>query len=552
MRSLNQSNASEHRAVDSGALSTRHSEPGTPPRFPFALILVLLYSLAINTYAIWWGLPSTNDPGWAPDEIRPEAVITGIQARFSGDWSAKYPPTHFYILASVYRILYNGNELSAITESDYALLAIASRIVTVLMGAGIVLIVYLCGTMVVGRTAAVAASFLAASIAPLVYYSKTANVDVPYLFWFMVSLFYFSRIYEFPTLRNHLLFAATAMTSICTKDTAYALYILPAVCIFGLLLTEHRPRGRWRALLLALLDRRILFSVLLAMIVFLLLQNIAFNLEGFEGHVKRILGAGKEKSIVFDNTVRGHVEGLIQSVRNIRFSLGWASLAICTAGVIASSLRGHRNRALFWLSVPAVSCYLFMVSVLRSNFDRHLFPITITLTFYGGCAISLLLERNRALFRLRSLFVAAVMAYCVLYAVSVDFLMANDSRYYLREWIGEHAARPNRVVEIGRPLYLPGFRELEWRKVGRDLTKIKNARIDYVVMNTSDIRSTREEKIFAALESGKLGFRRLDVQEPTPPLQLLNFDRVSSNLTKISPPLALFERVRKAAPKKRD
>lgn len=551
MGNLNQSIDPQQHAASSGALSAQPSAPSTPLRSRLALVFVLLYSLAINTYAIWWGLPSTNDPGWAPDEIRPEAVITGIQARFSGDWSAKYPATHFYILATVYRIFCNGDELAAITEPDYAMLAIAGRIVTVAMSAGIVLIVYLCGTMVVGRIAAVAASFLTASIAPMVYYSKTANVDVPYLFWFMASLFFFSKIYEAPTLRNHLLFAATAMTSICTKDTAYALYILPAVCIFGLLFAEHRPRGRWKALLLALLDRRILFSVLLATLVFLLLQNIAFNLDGFEGHVKRILGAGKEKSIVFDNTVRGHIEGFIQSVRNIRFSLGWASLALCTVGLIASSLRGHRNRGLYWLSVPAVSCYLFMVSILRSNFDRHLFPITITLTFYGGCAIAMLLDRNRPLLRARIVIVAAVIAYCVLYGVSVDFLMANDSRYYLRKWVEEHSDRPNRVVEIGRPLYLPGFRELEWRKVGRDITKIKKARIDYVVMNTSDIRSTREEKIFAALDSGRLGFRRVDVHEPTPTLQLLSFDGVSSNLTKISPPLALFERVRKAAPKKR-
>lgn len=516
--------------------------PERPAAHRVLLGLVLAYSIAVNTYAIWWGLPGVNVPGWAPDEIRPESVVIGMQAKFSGGWNSKYPPTHYYIIAGAYRLLFSSEELATMDPGDYARMAYVARGISVIMSAAIVLLVYLCGLRVFDRPTGTAAAFFTASIAPMVYYSKTANVDVPYLLWYMLALLFFLRSMQSRSLRDHVLFGLTAMISICTKDTAYGLFVLPGMAILVALYREHRPSGPLRALVKALFDRRIIYPVLAAIIAFVLLHNLAFNMDGFQGHIKRITGAGKEKSVIFENTVRGHLGGLTQSLHNIYYSLGAASSALVLLGVCLCLLPANRKREALHVALPALSCYIFMVSILRTNFDRHLLPISIVLTFFGGYGLVWLLRRPKPFFWISCLLLAAVIGYSVIYALSVDLMLAKDSRIQVRQWVAEHAKRPERVVEIGRPLYLPGYRNLNWRKVGRDLQKLRTINAEFLIMNTSDIRSKRERKIYAALTGGKYGYKLSTVLESPPPLHLLRFDKENSNLAKVSPPLAIFER----------
>ena len=56
--------------------------------------------------------------------------------------------------------------------------------------------------------------------------AKTANTDVPYLFWFALSMVFYLRVLDGLRTRDFAIFAALAALSVCTKDQAYGLYLL--------------------------------------------------------------------------------------------------------------------------------------------------------------------------------------------------------------------------------------------------------------------------------------------------------------------------------------
>ncbi|HEY7515337.1 MAG TPA: hypothetical protein VIC87_12700, partial [Vicinamibacteria bacterium] len=108
--------------------------------------MLLLVSLGLNAWMVTWGLPSTA--GWAPDEILPGAVLDAKARRFSGGWFDKYPPLHFRLLGVLYSPIQGDHGKRAdvpVPQGTYDRLFLAGRGLSVAMGVGVVLLVYLCG-----------------------------------------------------------------------------------------------------------------------------------------------------------------------------------------------------------------------------------------------------------------------------------------------------------------------------------------------------------------------------------------------------------------------
>src|SRR5262249_42773484 len=157
--------------------------------------------------------------GWAPDEILPSAVLEAKARDFSGGWFDKYPPLHFRLLGAVYApITETMRAGTPVPRDGYDRLFRAGRWVSVLMGVGVVVFVCLCGLRLVGETAALLAAGVVAVMAPFVFYAKLANVDVPYLFWWMVSLLFLIRALERHRLRDYVGLGIAAALAVGTKD----------------------------------------------------------------------------------------------------------------------------------------------------------------------------------------------------------------------------------------------------------------------------------------------------------------------------------------------
>ncbi|HYU40591.1 MAG TPA: glycosyltransferase family 39 protein, partial [Vicinamibacteria bacterium] len=194
----------------------------TPRR---ALWLVLAAALVLGAWGLRWGLPS--EFGWAPDEVLPADVDGAVAQGFAHGWHSKYPPLHFALLAvasAPVRVAGRAMGWDAARVHDARMTA--GRGLSLAMSLGLLIVVYRCGREVGDALAGVLAAALLLSSVPFVYYAKMANLDVPYLLWFALSLLFFLRALRRGRTADFGLFALAAAAAVATKDQAFALYVL--------------------------------------------------------------------------------------------------------------------------------------------------------------------------------------------------------------------------------------------------------------------------------------------------------------------------------------
>ncbi len=522
-----------------------------------ALRWILLGSLVLNVAGIWWGLPG----GWPAAELSPRQVLDGLAQRFSHGWFDTYPPFHFYVLSAVIELV---RALGVVAPFDlsgdagYSLLYLACRLVSVALGLGIVAAVCLIGARAFGRRAGLLGAGVFALVAPFVYYAKTANADVPYLFWFAVSMVFYLRVLDDLRLRDFVLFAIFAALSVCTKDQAYGLYLLMPLPIVHQLWRAHRRAGVEAPLLRAGLDRRLWTAALTSAVAFSLCHNLLFNLDGFREHVRYILGPGSEGYRVFDETPAGHVQLFRLTMWLVEQSLGWPFTLAAAGGLTLAAVSRRLRTVAVWLIVPAVSYYAGFLDVILYDYDRFVLPICFLLAPFAGLAIDRLIGSREAPRRWRKAMVAGAFGYTLLYAATVDVLMIRDSRYEVEDWLKTNSM-PDDLVAATFPFeYLPRLDRFRYTDIG-SVEQLQQKRPAFYVLNVDYARCMAEESPISALvdglERGTLGYRRvLTARRPSPWPWLpgAHHDlvgarletRVSTILRNVNPTIDIFQRQR--------
>ncbi|MBQ01505.1 MAG: hypothetical protein CL477_12560 [Acidobacteria bacterium] len=526
-------------------------------RFSFtyrhALVAVIGLSLFLNIYGIWWGLP--NEPGaWAPDEINPLDVLDGIERRFSNGWWQVYPPAHYYLLTLVEypAVLLDRMGLIDIrSEISYAVLYVLLRFVSVLMGTGTVLLAYACGRELFDRRSAVFAALITSTICPLVYYSKTANVDVPVLFWTQLSMFFFIRVLKDHRLGDYLGFSAAAALAIGTKDQAASYYVLTPVVIGWSAFVWHRRADSRASIWAALINLRTLGALGFGAVALALIYNVSFNWSGFVQHVDFVTSPanvfGPEQR--FLHSLMGQLGNFAQGLRHLQFSMGWPLLMICTVGVVWALIQKPRNTRLLALLVPLASFWVFLLSVLLYHYDRWSMTEAVTLSLFGAPLLTHFTERGSRWRVARIGGVVAVFVFTFAYAFSVNAMMAADSRYAVERWMQEHISEDDLVLTVGFPMYLPRMHEYSSTgTMGPSVAHLQEVEPEYVITSSSYDERRWEEghaswEFFALLKTGSLPYVTALSHQSRPKWNFLSFRGVLSNLEKIDPEINIYRRM---------
>jgi len=514
------------------------------------ICLVLGLSLVLFLLGIWWGLPDFR--GWAPDEVFPSYVMSGLEQNFSHGWFDRYPPFHYYLLSLLYSpflLLHQLHVLDFHHLPSYTILFYLGRWLSVIMGLGVVYGVYRCGREMLDRRGATFAALIAALIVPFEYYSKTVNLDVPYLFWFVASLYFFIRLLKTQRLKYYLFFTAAAVIAVCTKDQALGLYVLAPLPI---VLTNWR-RGRQAesklSFVRSLLDKKYLYSLLLGTGLFVLLDNLVFNFHGFLHHVKMIEGDASQNYRIYPSTASGQAHLLGLTLRQIQGSLGWPLVVICAAGLVVALLRKKKNPVLIWLPLFAASYYLFYIARILFNTDRYNLPICIILSFFGGALIADQLSPGTRLLKTKSAVVAAVFVFSVLYSLSVDILMIKDSRYAIERWLKSNASPQAVIGEAGPMEYLPRLAGFSVVGLRRNFSGfVGNDDPDYIIFDTAysrafPPRSTATE-FFEKITRPDSGYRLALRYQTRLPWLLVRYKNSGTNMVAVNPEIRIYRRER--------
>ena len=202
--------------------------------------LVLAFSLLLSAYPIWWGLSVGGY--WAMDEISAGTVRYGMSVGYASGCTNKYPPFHYYVINLFLLPFFAADRLGLVSILDTTAYAVESGVVRALslaMGIGSVALVYVCGAITFGSGRELLAALVWTMALPFVYHGKLGTLDVPYTFWFALSLLFYIRIVQRGARRDYVLFATAAVLAVCTKDQAYGMYALPALHILIVTVRQH-------------------------------------------------------------------------------------------------------------------------------------------------------------------------------------------------------------------------------------------------------------------------------------------------------------------------
>jgi hypothetical protein len=514
---------------------------------------ILAASLVLNVAGIWWGMPGS----WVAIELKPQYIFDALSQHFSHGWYDAYPPVHFYLLTAAWSPLLLLSALDRLTfdsTAAYTALVVISRGLSLAMAAGIVAAACACGTRAFGPRAGLIAAATVALTAPFLYYAKTANVDVPYLFWWALSMLFYLQLLETGQLRDYLLFASAATLSVCTKDQAYGLYLLAPFVIVWHLWRLNREAGMPHALLRSLIDHRIAAAAVTSLALFAICHNLLFNPGGFMDHVRFITGPGSQSYRVYPPTTAGHLELLRTTIWLIEISMGWPLFVAGLSGLALAIATPAQRRMAIWLVAPTVSYYLGFINVILYNYDRFVLPMCFVLAIFSGLAFDRLLSSRRA--RTWGLAAAtAAFAYTLLYAGTVDLLMIEDSRYAVEDWMRAHVARNDLVGVSGLHEYLPRLDDFHLEEIAT-VAELRQEHPEYVVLNADYARAVPEEtpwgEMIAALQHHTAGYRRVGLFRHAAPWPWLpghpdlvgsrQDTVVFSTLRNINPTIEIFQR----------
>jgi 4-amino-4-deoxy-L-arabinose transferase-like glycosyltransferase len=514
-----------------------------------ALHLILVLSAVLSLVGLWWGLP--NFTGWAPDEIIPSRVIRGMNQFFSNGWQDKYPPFHYYLISLLYLPFWILQRLQILDWSRlnvYTVLFYLTRLLSAAMGIGIVYLVYRCGKEIYDRRASLFAALITSLLVPFVYYSKTANLDIPYMFWVLWSLYFFIRSLKAHRTKDCLLFALTATLAVCTKDQAYALYVFAPLLVVWSDWRDRRQTSAAVPFFRLAGSRKYLSAASLAAGVFLLVHNVIFNWSGFLTHLRRITGPVRTIYAHYPGSLAGRIGLLGETIKQIQGCLGWPLFLICVGGLVWSLAQKKKDYLLLSLLALAGSYYLFYINIILFNFARFNMPICIVLAFYGGRLLSGALTARRRFLPARRLAVALIFLYSFIYASSVDILMVKDSRYAAESWMKSNIP-PQASIGVAAPVeYSPRLRGFKWEETPRSLPVFNGLpKPDYLVVDRDYARrfksGTKPFLFFSGFHNQKERYRL--VYDYKTPLSWLFLKQrfVMQQINLINPEIQIYKKV---------
>jgi len=518
-----------------------------------ALEMIPLYMAAVLLFAagISWGLPDYR--GWAVDEITPGQVQDILDHHFSNKWATTYPPLHFGLLSVVSVPTYAAEAMGVMDDTldTYSQLFIVGRVLSVGMGLCILAFVYRLTMDEFGHRAARFAVIATLAILPLTYYAKTANLDVPYLFWVTASWLFYFRAVRTGSITSACMFAATGAAAIATKDQAYGFYVLPAA---HLAFNAFRHPDRASS---ATFSRRVFYAMAGVFVVsLLLLFNVPFNLAGVVEHLRLIVGPGSQPFRMYPASVRGCIELVRDSLWQIGSAMSWPMFGFGICGLVAA-IRG-KSVTVRRLIMFAASYYLTFIAIVMYHYDRFFIGICLVLAMAAGAWIDRWTRSGVTYRRLRLTVVGVALVYGAARVVSLDALMLNDSRYYVEDWLVSKIGPDTQIAAEGTSIYLPRQSLLLWSRIGADPAALREMQPQYLILNAEHRTRVAEDPgandFYRSLDDGTAKYRQVLTYRTLLPFSPLRWEpRFNgpgedqfSNVTKVNPTIEVYERIDEA------
>lgn len=512
------------------------------------LACVVLISLALYAYHLWWGLPNGNVT-WTVDAITPLTPLSIAQKSFLSGWNSgwfyfKYSIGHCLVLLVVYLpyialLLVTGPShgvkatLRHLADSAHAIsvLSLLGRLVSVVMGTATVWLLYRVTRRLFGRESALWSAAAASASLGMVFYAHTTSLDIPSLFWTVLAWDAALELTVTSRQRDMLVFGAASAMAIATKEQAVGFLVGCTVILAAGQATQWQ-RGEAHGIDVL---RRLLVGAGMGVFMILLTYNAFYNPLGFYRRVQFVTGS--LPADVWDELVPraayfspGTVLGLQaywemfrEACRVMAWSMGFPWMAFSLVGLMLALRR--MPWAALGVIVPFVAYFFLSLPAMPQPPNvRYVLQMTIALTLLGGVTSAALWARGwvgKAL-------VVAVLAYTYAGGIGVDYLLAHDPRYQAERWLAQNAPPGTRIETYHKATLSPRFpanvKVLRPKFHHINKAEFERRAPDMVLLNTVDleriterydkrdpvmVRPPENAEFLQALMQGQLGYHEI-------------------------------------------
>ena len=423
-------------------------------RGPFGVI-VAGFALAL-AFGFTWGLPGSDS--WSADSISPRSCGLGaiVEAYWPGHFQ-HYPPLHMAgltLLSLPWMALAAARAGASVDALGAELIKplymtgieVSARLVAAAMAVGILHHTRVLWTRLAGPRAGLAAAAVVAANAVLVYYGRTGNLDVPYLFWLTWSLVELDRVACGEPRETQTLLLATA--AVLTKDQAAAAVLLP--------LPVYLAAVPWLARRAPPTRRGVARAVLVSAATFALVSGAVVNPVGFRRRLVHLFGPASKPWAQYPPGLGGAIDLARDALRTTTDFTSWPIAAAALAGVAIAVHRGPaltRARLLLPL-LAAVSFAVFFSLQARQSEHRFFLPESVFLLPYAGLTFDLAWTRAPRWRPAVAGAAAISVAAALLGVASLDATLLTDSRYAAERFLARLPAGTH-VEVYGGPIFLP-------------------------------------------------------------------------------------------------
>jgi len=436
---------------------------------------VIVFAVALLAYlpGFWWGSPhataTDRSNAWSVDDEPPLGPLAQLHdilnPKPTQNPNLGYPMLHPFLVIASYTpyvgFLYATGGLDRPTEAyphgfrdpvtALRTLTWIAHLLSVLLGAGIVLAAYETARVLWDARSARFAAFFALMSYPMFYYARTSNVDVPVLFFTAIALVPFARALMLGvTMRRALWLGALIGLALATKEPSFASFMgVP----FALLLMPA-PDGtppQWRAWAFW---KPAIGCLVAAVAGYAVASGMIIDPDRWMAHIAFIRersGDATKGAVAFmphyPRTAEGHVALAARLWRYLADAMTLPGLVLALAG-IGLAARARPRSAVF--AVTAVTYLVVLFWSARAAQLRYVMPAAYTLALFAGYAAARAFAARQILWRSGGAgLVVASGLIATAWAIDLTHAMLNDSRYAAGDWLARTGRPGDRLEYFG-------------------------------------------------------------------------------------------------------
>jgi hypothetical protein len=430
------------------------------------LVAVLLYLPGVD-----WGLPNATGPDrvsvWSYDDLSPLPALTEIYHTFLGgapDRWVPYPLLHYLVLCAAYSpyllflILTGGMSAPGASypfgladpATAFRVLTVIARLVSVAMAAGTVVAAYRIGALLWDRRTGLLCAAITLVPFPMVYYSKTANVEVPYVFWSALGVWaYAVMLTSGVTVKRAVCLGICAGLAASTKDQAAGLFLLMPVALVW------REIGQWPSKKRIVL-RSAAALALTGAAVYAVASGLALEPARYRAHLQWLFVGNSTVLRDLNDVYPRTLLGIASLGAQTPVALFWSHGPVLLACALAALFAARRDPRRLALLLPPAGYVALFVLPLGYFFGRYAMPVGFFAGLFAAAGLAPLWQRSRAL--AAAAISVAALAWPVLLSADLVWQMANDSRQQAGEWLAASMPAGSRIADCGPVSKLPRLR----------------------------------------------------------------------------------------------